>query len=147
MLCLILWNLVEKRKHVAARASFSAAIIFFSFLQFGFTRQSQSCTGEDACLVFSTRRLAGLWGSVGLGLKALLQCHSLLLNMPQALAAPPPPHLLSFTPSLPSVWQPVSGGIRFGCDRSLWGLGHQMCGQISVCFVLVHADCKGKFCY
>ena len=92
------------------------------------------CEEEDACLVFSAGGLAGLWGSVGLGLQALLRCHSLLLNLWQVLArSSSSPPVLHFLPHLP-VTAHSQEGILLGCDRPPWGFGRQISVSALCCF-------------
>lgn len=88
-------------------AAFQLQLLLYSIPSSIIQTQSGAVRGKMLVLYFSAGGLSGLWGSVGLGLKALLRCHSLLLNMRQVLArsssSPPVLHSLPSLPPLPSL--------------------------------------------
>lgn len=113
---------------------FSAAVLFFvGFTSVWYRGTVGGCEEEDACLVFSARGLAGLWGSVGPGLQALLCCHSLLLNSVLARSSSSSPPVLHFLPHL-AVTAHSQEGIQLGCDRPPWGFGRQIRVSALCCF-------------
>lgn len=114
---------------------FSAAVLFFCRIYFSLVYRGTvgGHEEEDACLVFSARGLAGLWGSVGPGLQALLRCHSLLLNSVLARSSSSSPPVLPFFPHL-AVTAHSQEGIQLGCDRPPWGFGRQISMSALCCF-------------